>query len=87
MIRFNVAENSIKMYALSQDKITFAAQPATVVHGEGASYEGTYRATPRWDTQTLPTKGKYLREDVVIDIIPVEKVSNAAGGKTVIIGG
>lgn len=55
-------------------------------HVGGTPYEGAYSVTPALGAQSLPTAGKTMREDVQIGEIPIESVSNTAGGQTVIIG-
>ena len=53
----------------------------------GEPYKGEYTVKPKFDTQTLATKDKLLREDVTVEAIEVARVSNPAGGKTIFIGG
>ncbi len=38
--------------------------------GEAPAYEGEYTLTPTEDTQTLPTDGRLMAADVVIEPIP-----------------
>lgn len=52
----------------------------------GAPYEGPYEVTPEFSAQTLPTKGKSMRDDVTVHAIPVSRTTNPQGGKTVYIG-
>ena len=49
-------------------------------------YEGSYTATPKVNEQTLPTRKKFLEEDVTIKKIPYFEVGNNSGGETVYIG-
>lgn len=49
-------------------------------------YDGDYTVTPDLNQQTLPTKEKYLLENVVINEIPYFEVGNNSGGQTVYIG-
>ena len=49
-------------------------------------YEGQYDVTPKVDAQSLPTKDRYLTEDVRIHEIPYFDVGNTSGGSTVYIG-
>lgn len=51
----------------------------------GELYEGDYAVTPKIDAQTMPTKDKYLIDDVTIKPIPIFEVSNNSGGNTVYI--
>ena len=52
----------------------------------GAPYEGPYEVTPEFSAQTLPTKGKSMRDDVTVHAMPVSRTTNPQGGKTVYIG-
>lgn len=49
-------------------------------------YTGEYRIIPKVTEQTLDTRDKSLRDDMVVSEIPLTKVSNPKGGKTAIIG-
>ena len=74
-------------------KITLAQKPALSVAfsvsmlSGGEPYKGEYTVKPKFDTQTLATKDKLLREDVTVEAIEVARVSNPAGGTTIYIGG
>lgn len=48
-------------------------------------YKGEYEITPTIEDQTLPTKNRSLREDIVVKKIPTYEVSNEYG-TTFIIG-
>ena len=51
------------------------------------TYEGEYEVESRiGETQVLPVKAKIMRDDIVVDEIPVYQVSNEAGGYTYYIG-
>ena len=52
----------------------------------GEKYYGDYTVTPKVESQTMPTKGKVMEEDVTIKSIPFFNVSNTSGGSTVYIG-
>lgn len=58
-----------------------------VVGGDVKEYKGSYEVTPKFEKQTLPTARKTMRNDVIINEIPITVVSNSSGGNTVIIGG
>ena len=48
--------------------------------GDVSYYDGEYTVTPKADEeQILPTQGKLLTEDVVIQAIPYAEVSNGSG--------
>lgn len=49
-------------------------------------YEGAYVITPELIAQTLETRLKSMLDDVTVEEIPIDTVTNAAGGNTVIIG-
>lgn len=51
------------------------------------SYNGEYIVRPNFKEQKLETANRVMLRDVEIEPIPMEKVSNTAGGMTLIIGG
>ena len=51
------------------------------------TYKGDYVVDPDWDAQKLDTKNKKLSDDITVNAIELQRVSNAAGGCTVYIGG
>lgn len=56
--------------------------------GDIPLYQGPYEVEPKVEQGTvLQTKGKRMRENVVVDPIEITRVSNTAGGTTVYIGG
>ena len=57
-----------------------------VTKGEAGTYEGEYIVTPKVKQQTMPTKDKTLKDDILVKEIPFFKVSNTSGGDTVYIG-
>lgn len=56
-----------------------------VVEGTLETYAGDTAVTPTVEGSTMPTKGKYMAQDVTINPIPFYNVSNTAGGTTVYI--
>ena len=50
-------------------------------------YHGVYEVTPSSNDQELETRGKLLADNVLVNAIPYEEVTNPSGGTTVIIGG
>ena len=50
------------------------------------AYEGPYTVTSSLQDQVLETKHKAMNDDVVVESIPVYRVTNESGGKTVTIG-
>ena len=75
--------------SLSGDLKAKAALGQTVVQyiGEANPYTGEYTVDPDFDGKVLQTRQKYMRDNVTINPIQVESVSNPAGGRTVYIGG
>lgn len=51
----------------------------------GEIYGGDYNVIPKVDSQTMPTKGKFMTDDVEILEIPYFEVGNTSGGTTVYI--
>ena len=58
-------------------------QEVTVI--DGVPYEGEYAVTPKVESQVLPTRNKFMLDDVTIKEVPVFRVSNTSGGTTVYI--
>ena len=75
--------------------VDFALDPATmeVCFGEIVpiddlpAYTGAYNVDPKFEAQKLATNGKKMRDDVTVEAIEVQRVSNTSGGRTVYIGG
>lgn len=60
----------------------------TIISGEGTHrsyYNGSYEITPQTDSQTLETNNTIMTNDIEINPIPYQEVSNQYG-KTVYIG-
>lgn len=56
--------------------------------GNVPPYTEEYEVTPKVGEETiLHTKGKRMTDNVTVTEIPIAEVSNAAGGKTITIGG
>lgn len=51
----------------------------------GNPYVGEYTLTPKVAQQTMPTKGKFMTDDVTVKAIPIYETSNASGGSTIYI--
>ena len=75
--------------------VDFALDPATmavyfgeiVPIGDIPAYTGTYNVDPKFTAQKLETNGKKMLDDVTVEAIEVQRVSNTSGGRTVYIGG
>jgi hypothetical protein len=73
------------------DQDSLIGQIKTVLQVKGAvpdveEYEGVYDVTPSSNAQTLKTRNKLMRDDVMVKAIPFFEVSNNSGGNTVYIG-
>lgn len=55
--------------------------------GDYQPYTGEYTVNPDFDGRTLDTANKYMSDNLVVEPIQVESVSNLGGGKTIYIGG
>lgn len=75
--------------SLSGDVQAGASLGQTVIQfvGETNPYTGEYIIDPDFDRQTLQTKQKYMTDNITVNPIQVESVSNIEGGRTVYIGG
>ena len=75
--------------------VDFALDPATmtvyfgeiVPIGDLPAYTGAYDVDPKFTAQKLATNGKKMLDDVTVEAIEVQRVSNTSGGRTVYIGG
>ena len=75
--------------------VDFALDPATmtvyfgeiVPIGDIPAYTGAYDVDPKFTAQKLATNGKKMLDDVTVEAIEVQRVSNTSGGRTVYIGG
>ena len=75
--------------------VDFALDPSTmaVYFGEivpiddHPAYTGAYDVDPKFTAQKLATNGKKMLDDVTVEAIEVQRVSNTSGGRTVYIGG
>ena len=59
----------------------------TAIKNDVQEYKGSYEVTPTFEKQTLLTARKTMRNDVIVNEIPITIVENSSGGNTVIIGG
>mgnify|MGYP006903493105 len=65
----------------SDEPIRMKIDPAKVVYqGGGKPYEGDYEVTPKADSAVvLPTKDRFLSQDVNVKKIPYFETSNKTG--------
>ena len=75
--------------SLSGDVRAGASLGQTVIQfvGETNPYTGSYTIDPDFEGQVLQTQRKYMTDNVTVNPIQVESVSNIEGGRTVYIGG
>jgi hypothetical protein len=60
------------------------------IHGvvkPSEEYYDSYEVESDFEDHTISTKGKFLRDDIVVKKVPVSTVGNIAGGYTLNIGG
>ena len=68
---------------------TTSSITGTITRFDGgySPYTGAYEVDPDFTGTTLVTTNRYMTDDVTVNPIQVESVSNPAGGRTVYIGG
>ena len=69
-----------------EDKMRVDFQQVQTITEVNNPYNGEYSIRPKMDEQILPTKGRVLFEDVIVQAIPIIYTSNPSGGTTVYIG-
>ena len=67
--------------------VTGEISNAGVIYKPIPAYEGEYEVDPMFTKQTLATKDLRMTDDVTVNAIEVQTVSNPSGGNTVYIGG
>ena len=78
------ATNVIRATIKSEDTLVAHVSAAL---GDFDVYEGDYSVVPSITPQTLNTKYKSMEDDVEVESIPYQEVTNVSGGKTATIGG
>lgn len=68
-------------------KLSANLQNVTIYSSDLETYKGETVVTPKFEEQKLHTKNLVVEDDISVTAIPVVKVSNSAGGNTIIIGG
>lgn len=68
-----------------EDKMRVGFQQVQTITEVNNPYNGEYSIRPKMDEQILPTKGRVLFEDVVVQAVPVIRTSNTSGGTTIYI--
>lgn len=86
MLRLTVSDNTNVTLSLGTDEITLDVGQFTAAGGY-PDYRGEYVVDPKFLVQSLETTNKVLHDDVTVNAIQVESVTNLSGGQTVYIGG
>lgn len=89
-MELSVKFDLLSAFAVAFDSPEFAADFGTlheISGGDVEVYGGAYTVEPDFTEQVLATKNKMLIDDVTVNAIEIQRVSNASGGKTVYIGG
>lgn len=68
-----------------RSEVQLVGSLATAYTAGAFPYEGDYEVTPTVEGLSLPTRQKYMTDDVKILAIPIYEVSNPSGGSTVYI--
>ena len=94
MINFNVGLDVIpKQFDIEFHTNTVSFTPSLDVNisvndpGQVDKYDGDYEITPLNIDQTVPTRSKYMTDDITVKSVPYFEVENLSKGKTLIIGG
>jgi len=61
------------------DEVTLEAEACIYIGGTGTPYTGAYEVTPKVEEQTLPTKERYMNDDVTVYGVPYFQTSNEYG--------
>ena len=78
---------TLKARILETPKLTVDLKNVTIYSSDLETYKGETVVTPKFEEQKLKTKNLVVEDDISVTAIPVVKVSNSAGGNTIIIGG
>lgn len=81
------AQHKIVCVVGKERNITGTISTAIIRDERIERYDGEYVVNPSFDSQTLQTSSKLMDDDVTVNAIEVQRVSNEAGGRTVYIGG
>ena len=88
-VEFGVSDVEFKMeFGVSDVEFEMAVDGLQIVTASDLPpYEGAYTVDPLAKSATvLPTKGKNMTDDIIVNKIRQLEVSNTAGGNTLIIG-
>lgn len=65
-----VEQGSINIVSVATAPVNPIKVDIATIEWHGAEYHGEYTVTPGAVAQTLPTRGKNLEQDVVVEAIP-----------------
>lgn len=84
---FEAGSSRVTLSVANPSVISFRVESGKLVYMDREAYEGPCTVTPDIEAQVLPTAGKVVKEDILVEEIPVYEVSNQQNGTTAIIGG
>lgn len=85
-VSFDEIDSALKVQ-FAQTECSFRADFGEVILVKtDDTYDGDYDVIPRVYQQILETKDKLMLDDVVVEVIPILKVTNLSDGYTVTIG-
>lgn len=85
-VSFNEVNSSLEMEFIQNECIFTTNFGEVTLVETNEVYEGDYEVTPRVYSQMLKTKGKFMIDNVLINVIPIAKTINLSNGYTVTIG-
>lgn len=65
-----INQGVLRPSSISSGTLKATRADAVSIEWEGATYEGAYTITPSGETQTLPTYGRLLTNNIVVNPIP-----------------
>lgn len=87
-------EIEVKVDSYPEIKVKHDSDPEIRVNADsymqvitGDAYTGEYSVNPDFEGKVLKTKNLQMTDNVTVNPIQVESVSNLSGGRTVYIGG
>lgn len=82
-----VGESQTFEFSLSSEEYSFGIDSSVQIMDSADLYSGPYAVEPDWEPCMLATRGKTMADNVTVEGIYMNSVTNASGGKTVYIGG
>ena len=78
-VSFKVITPSIP-FSVEQSTVSFKVNDAVLVYADSVPYEGSCEVIPKaYETQVLQTKGKAMKEDVLVLPVPYYETDNSNG--------